>query len=92
MNRSEAVNPHLARLRRQNGEDIGVKRVPQIVVLPARPFRFEIEAILASFGFDRLPPLLRWHALRYRHIPAARRLALKAIASNLSLAKCGFTA
>jgi hypothetical protein len=35
----------------------------QAVILPARAFRFEIEAILASFGFDPFCPLLRWQAL-----------------------------
>jgi hypothetical protein len=34
----------------------------QAVVLPARVFRFEIEAILMSFGFDPFCPLLRWQA------------------------------
>jgi hypothetical protein len=34
----------------------------QAVILPARSFRFEIEAILASFGFDPFYPLLRWQA------------------------------
>jgi hypothetical protein len=35
----------------------------QAVILPARAFRFEIEAILTSFGFDPFCPLLRWQAL-----------------------------
>ena len=55
----------------------------QAVILPARAFRFEIEAILASFGFDPFCPLLRWQVLKYRHIPAPCRLALNKIASNL---------
>jgi hypothetical protein len=70
----------------------------QAVILPARTFCFEIEAILTSFGFDQFCPLrlparqalragkLRWQALRYRHIPAACRLALNKIASNLERA------
>jgi hypothetical protein len=53
------------------------------VVHPACAFCSEIEAILASFGFDRFRPWLRWRPLRYRHISAARRLALNEIASNL---------
>jgi hypothetical protein len=56
----------------------------QDVVHPASAFCFEIEAILTSFGFDRFRPWLRWRPLRYRHIPAVRRLALNEIASNLS--------
>jgi hypothetical protein len=55
----------------------------QAVILPARSVRFEIEAISAFFGFDPFCPLLRWHALQYRHIPAACRLALNKMASNL---------
>jgi hypothetical protein len=35
----------------------------QAVILPARAFGFEIEAILTSFGFDPFCPLLRWQAL-----------------------------
>jgi hypothetical protein len=58
----------------------------QAVVLPARSIRFEIEAISASFGFDPFCPLLRWQALKYRHIPAACRLALNKMASNLERA------
>jgi hypothetical protein len=34
----------------------------QAVILPARAFRFEIEAILASFGFDPFCPGPRWQA------------------------------
>jgi hypothetical protein len=48
--------------RRQNGKDIEVKCPPQAVILPARAFCFEIEAILASFGFDPYCPYLRWQA------------------------------
>jgi hypothetical protein len=48
--------------RRQNGKDIEGKWSPQAVILPARAFYFEIEAILASFGFDPFCPLLRWQA------------------------------
>lgn len=55
----------------------------QAVILPARSVRFEIEAILASFRFDPFCPLLRWQTLKYRHIPAACRLALNKMASNL---------
>jgi hypothetical protein len=58
----------------------------QAVILPARVFCFEIEAILASSGFDRFRPLRRWRTLRYLHIPAARRLALNESASNLDAA------
>jgi hypothetical protein len=58
----------------------------QAVILPARVFRFDIKAILASFGFDPFCPLLRWQALQYRHIPAACRLALNKMASNLERA------
>jgi hypothetical protein len=64
----------------------------QAVILPARAFCFEIEAILTSFRFDRFRPLLRWRTLRYPHIPAARRLALNESASNLSDAIYEFTA
>jgi hypothetical protein len=55
----------------------------QAVILPARSFRFEIEAILTSFGFDPFCPLLRWQARKYRDIPVACRLALNKMASNL---------
>jgi hypothetical protein len=55
----------------------------QAVILPASGFCFEIEAILASFGFDPFCPLPRWQALKYRHIPAACRLALNKMVSNL---------
>ena len=48
--------------RRQNGKDIEVKWPPQAVILPARAFCFEIEAILASFGFDPYCPLPRWQS------------------------------
>jgi hypothetical protein len=48
--------------RRQNGKDIEIKCPPQAVILPARAFYFEIEAILASFGFDPYCPLPRWQA------------------------------
>ena len=58
----------------------------QAVILPARAFRFEIEAILASFGFDPFCPLLRWQARKYRHIPVACGLALSKMASNLERA------
>jgi hypothetical protein len=34
----------------------------QAVILPARAFHFEIEAILASCGFDPFCPVLRWQA------------------------------
>jgi hypothetical protein len=54
----------------------------QAVFLPAKSVRFEIEAILESFGFDPFCSLLRWHALQYRHIPAACCLALNKMASN----------
>jgi hypothetical protein len=54
----------------------------QAVFLPARSVRFKIEAISASFGFDPFCPLLRWQALKYRHIPAACRLALNKMAAN----------
>jgi hypothetical protein len=76
--------------RRQNGEPqaseaehIGAKCPPQTVILSAREFCFEIEAILASLGFDPFCPLLRWQASEYRHIPVACRLALNKMASNL---------
>jgi len=64
----------------------------QAVILPARAFCFEIEAILTSSGFDRFRPLRRWRTLRYPYIPAARRLALNESASNLSDAIYEFTA
>lgn len=48
--------------RRQNGKNIGRKRAHRIVVLTERPLRFEIEAILASTGFDPFCPLLRWQS------------------------------
>jgi hypothetical protein len=69
--------------RRQNGEDIEEKCPPQAVILPARAFCFEIDAILTSCGFDPFCPVLRWQARKYRHIPVARRLALNKMASNL---------
>ena len=62
----------------------------QAVILPARVFRFEIEAILASCGFDPFCPLLRWQSLQYRHIAAACRLALNKMASNLESIFHGF--
>jgi hypothetical protein len=34
----------------------------QAVILPARTFRFEIEAILTSGGFDPFCPQRRWQA------------------------------
>jgi len=58
----------------------------QAVILPARAFRFEIEAILTSFGFDPFCPLLRWQAWKYQHIPAVCRLALSKMTSNLERA------
>jgi hypothetical protein len=48
--------------RRQNGKDIEVKCPLQAVILLARAFYFEIEAILASFGFDPFCPLPRWQS------------------------------
>jgi hypothetical protein len=57
------VKPQITTLRRQNGKDIEVKPLPQIAALSARLLRFEIEAILASAGFDPFCPLLRWQAL-----------------------------
>jgi hypothetical protein len=62
----------------------------QDAIHPERAFCFEIEAILASFGFDRFRPWRRWPPLRYRHITAVRRLALNEIASNLRLLNRGF--
>ncbi len=67
----------MAKISKQNARS-------QAVILPARAFCFEIEAILASFGFDRFRPLRRWRTLRYVYIPAVRRLALNESASNLS--------
>ena len=64
----------------------------QAVILPARAFCFEIEAILTSSGFDRFRPLLRWRTLGYLHSPAARRLALNESASNLGDVLDGFRA
>jgi hypothetical protein len=58
----------------------------QAVILPARAFCFEIEAILASFGFDPFGPCRCQKALRYIHIPAASFLALSQMASNLERA------
>ena len=55
----------------------------QAIILPARAYRFEIEAILTSFGFDPYCALPRWQARKYRHIPVACRLALRSMASNL---------
>jgi len=37
-------------------------------------------------GFDQFCPALRWQVLKYPHIPATCRLALKKIASNLDRA------
>ena len=62
----------------------------QAVILPASAFCFEIESILASFGFDRFRPLRRWRTLSYLHSPAARRLALNESASNLGGVSDGF--
>lgn len=58
----------------------------QAVILPARAFRFEIEAILTSFGFDPFCSLPRWQARKYQHISFTCRLALNKIASNLDRA------
>jgi hypothetical protein len=55
----------------------------QAVILPARAFRFEIEAILASFGFDPFCPGRRWQAPKYSNILVTCRLALSKMASNL---------
>jgi hypothetical protein len=66
----------LAKLSEGNGRS-------QAVILPARAFRVESEAILTSFGFDPFCPLLRWQAWKYRHIPIAGRLALNKMTSNL---------
>jgi hypothetical protein len=74
----------MAKISRQNVSS-------QDVVHPASTFCFEIEAILTSLGFDRFCPWPRWRPLRYRHIPAVRRLALNKIASNLSDNIYGFT-
>jgi hypothetical protein len=71
-------------LRQQNGEDIGRKRTQGTVILLPSVFMFDIDAILLSFGFDQFCPILRWHSLRYVHIPALCRLALNKIASNLN--------
>ncbi len=62
----------------------------QDVVHPASAFRFEIEAILTSYGFDRFRPRRRWRTLSYLHSLAARRLTLNEIASNLSYSNQGF--
>jgi hypothetical protein len=69
--------------RRRNGEDIEGKCPQSIVILPARAFCFEIEAISMSFGFDPFCPWRRQKALRYVHIPAAFFLAMSKMASNL---------
>jgi|JI7StandDraft_1071085.scaffolds.fasta_scaffold00467_19 hypothetical protein len=71
----------MAKISKGNGRS-------QAVILPARAFRFEIEAILTSFGFDPFCPLPRWQARQYRHIPVAGRLALSKMASNL---ECAFS-
>jgi hypothetical protein len=55
----------------------------QAVTLPASVFWFEIEANLASEGFDPFCPGLRQKALRYIYIPATSFLALCKMASNL---------
>lgn len=54
----------------------------QAVILPARPFSFEIKAILTSAGFDQFCPLLRWQVLKYVDIPSTRRLAPNKIGAN----------
>jgi hypothetical protein len=46
----------MAKISKGNGRS-------QTVILPARSFRFEIEAILTSEGFDPFCPLPRWQAL-----------------------------
>ena len=66
----------MAKISKGNGRS-------QAVILPARAFRFEIEAILTSFGFDPFCPWPRQKALRYIYIPAASFLALSKMASNL---------
>ena len=58
----------------------------QAAILPASAIRFEIEAILASEGFEPFCPWLRQKALRYVYIPAASFLALSKMASNLASA------
>jgi hypothetical protein len=58
----------------------------QAVILPARAFHFETEAILTSGGFDPFCPLQRWQAWKYRNISVTCRLALNKMASNLECA------
>ena len=43
----------MAKISKGNGRS-------QVFILPARAFRFKIEAILTSFGFDPFCPLPRW--------------------------------
>lgn len=43
-------------------EDTEVKCPPRAIILPVRAFCFQIEAILASFGFDPYCPLPRWQS------------------------------
>ncbi len=64
----------------------------QAVILPARSFYFESNAILASKGFDPFCSWLRQNALRYAYIPAAFFLALSKMASTLGVVIYEFTA
>jgi len=58
----------------------------------ASAFWFEMEAILASCGFDQKGPYRRREGLKYRHIPAPSLLVLRLFASNLERAIYEFTA
>jgi hypothetical protein len=57
----------------QNGKDIEIKCSPQAVILPARAFFFEIEAILTSEEIDPFCPLPRWQAWTEQNCLKPRR-------------------
>jgi len=70
---------------------IGPKCAPRRLYTFASAFRFEMEAILTSCGFDQKGPARRRERWKYRHIPTPSLLALGLFASNLECAAYGFT-
>jgi hypothetical protein len=82
----------MAPSRRRKGEQIGPRRLPEGLVAPPRARWFEMEANLASGGFDQNGHLRRQESLRYRHIPALSFLAPGHFAANLDGAIHEFTA
>ena len=72
--------------RRQNGKDIGAKCAQSGSNSACKCILFRDRSHFYLLRIDRFRPLRRWRTLRYRHIAAARRLALNESASNLDAA------